>query len=426
MRADKPVGLRPQQMTISFLRGYVQNKTLWLLIAAALLAAACKSEPKIDLQSLSERERDGLIGDVRATLTDDVVLDQQNGQSLEIQQASSTAIYDAAGKRTLQTPFRVVMENGFAITQHEALFDPTVKGDSGNVLNMDNNTKKFVEYDAKGNVIERGTQDSGKRTAVELSVKYEFDARGNWIKRILLRPTQANGQRELQPSEISYRQIIYADSTKSSATAELIPASAKQLKSPIPVSDETIATGRILFLQRCAACHGENGLAKTEFASAMPTKPANLADPKIASLTEGEVYAVINEGIKSSGMPGFKGRLSDEAIWKLALYARQIPGNQAKAELALAKATPTPVKQPDAVDPERRYLLKGKIVSVEVELKQVTIEHEEIKGYMEAMTMPFPLRDEKLLSKVKKGDQIQATLVIGGTKGWRLENVVLK
>ena len=404
----------------------MQNKTLWLLIAAAILAAACKSEPKIDLQSLSERERDGLIGDVRATLTDDVVLDQQNGQWLEIQQASSTAIYDAAGKRTHQTPYRVVMENGFAITQHEALFDPTVKSNSGNVLNMDNNSKKYVEHDAKGNVIERGTHDNGNKAAVELSVKYEFDARGNWIKRTLLRPTQINGKKELQPSEISYRQIIYSDSAKDSTTPKLSPDSAKQLKSPVAPTEEAIATGRILFLQRCAACHGENGMAKTEFAAAMPAKPVNLADPKIASLTEGWVYAVINEGIKSSGMPGFKGRLSDEAIWKLALYARQIPGNQAKAELALAKATPAPAKQPDAVDPERRYPLKGKIVSVEVELKQVTIEHEEIKGYMEAMTMPFPLRDEKLLRQVKKGDQIQATLIIGGAKGWRLENVVLK
>ncbi len=404
----------------------MRNKTLWLLIAAAILAAACKSEPKIDPQLLSDRERDGLTGDVRATLTDDVVLDQQNGQWLEIQQASSTAIYDAAGKRIQQTPFRIVMENGFAITQHEALFDPTVKGDNGNVLNMDNNSKKFVEHDAKGNVVERGTHDNGNKVGVELSVKYEFDARGNWTKRTLLRPTQANGKKELQPSEISYRQIIYADSTKDSSAPKFSFDSAKQLKSPVAPTEEAIAAGRILFLQRCAACHGENGMAKTEFAAAMPTKPASLTDSKTSSLTEGEVYAVINEGIKSSGMPGFKGRLSDEAIWKIALYARQIPSNQAKAELALAKATPATAKQPDAVDPERRYPLKGKIVSVEVELKQVTIEHEEIKGYMEAMTMPFPLRDEKLLSKVKKGDQIQATLVIGGEKGWRLENVTLK
>ncbi|MGH9800338.1 MAG: copper-binding protein, partial [Blastocatellia bacterium] len=77
-------------------------------------------------------------------------------------------------------------------------------------------------------------------------------------------------------------------------------------------------------------------------------------------------------------------------------------------------------------DAERRYKLTGKIVSVEPELKQLTIEHEEIKGYMEAMTMPFPLRDEKLLGRAKKGDRIQATVVVGGTKGFRLENVVIQ
>ena len=404
----------------------MQNKTLWLLIAVTILAAACKSEPKIDPRLLNDRERDGLIGDVKATLTDDVVLDQQNGQWTEIQQASSTTLYDAAGKRTLQTPFRIVMENGFAITQHEALFDPTVKRDSGNVVNIDNNTKKFVEYDAKGNVLERGTQENGKRTVVELSVKYEFDARGNWIKRTLLRPSQVNGQRELQPSEISYRQIIYADSAKDPSTSKLSLDSAKQVSSSIAPTEETIAAGRILFLQRCAACHGENGLAKTDFAAVMPVNPANLTDERIASLTEGQMYSVISEGIKSSGMPGFKARLSDEAIWKLALYARQIRSHQTKTSTTLAQTSPTPVKQAVAVDPERRYPLKGKIVSVEPELKQVTIEHEEIKGYMEAMTMPFPLRDETLLRKVKKGDGIQATLVIGGVGGWRLENVVLK
>ena len=45
---------------------------------------------------------------------------------------------------------------------------------------------------------------------------------------------------------------------------------------------------------------------------------------------------------------------------------------------------------------------------------------------MEAMTMPFPLRDEKLLGRVKAGDKIQATVVVGGTKGFRLENVIIK
>ncbi|MBS1791146.1 MAG: copper-binding protein [Acidobacteria bacterium] len=404
----------------------MRNYRFLLLTFATILIVACHSETKIDPWSLSDRERDGLIGDVRATLTDDVVLDGQNGQWIETQQASSTTIYDAAGKRTLQTPYRVVMENGFAIVQHEALFDPTVGRDGGNTVNLDNNGKKFVEYDGKGNVLERGAFDSGKRTAVELSVKYEFDPRGNWIKRTLLRPIEKNGIRELQPSEISHRQIVYADSAKGTAGAELIPASAKQLTNPVTATEETLASGKALFLQRCAACHGNDGKAQTEFAAAMPNKPADLISKEVTSLTDGELYSVISEGIKSKGMPGLKGRISDEAMWKLALYTRRIPADLAKAETIATKALPTPAKQPNTPDPERRYQLTGKIVSVERELKQVTIEHETIKGYMEAMTMPFPLRDEKLLGRVKPGDKIQATVVVGGTKGFRLENVILK
>ena len=56
---------------------------------------------------LTDRDRDGLVGNVKAVLTEDVVLSEQNGLWGESQQASSSAIYDATGKRTLQTPFRV-------------------------------------------------------------------------------------------------------------------------------------------------------------------------------------------------------------------------------------------------------------------------------------------------------------------------------
>lgn len=393
------------------------DKILFLLLLVLVLLTGCKSEPRVDPQSLTERERDGLIGNVRATLTDDVVLDEQNGQWMEVQQASSTTLYDAAGKRTLQTPFRVMMANGFAITQHELLFDPIA-------VPTNSNSKKYVEHDNKGNVVERGDQDNGKRIAVELFVKYEFDMRGNWIKRTLLRPVEKSGKKELQPSEISHRQIIYADSVKAEAPVELIPATAKQLKSPIAATEENLAAGKNLFLQRCAACHGENGKAKTEFAAVMPTKPADLTEQPAISLTEGEVFSAASEGIKASGMPGLKGRISDEAIWKIAMYVRQLPLDQARAE-TIAKASPTPTK-PVAPDAERRYQLTGKIVSVENELKQVTIEHEDIKGYMEAMTMPFPLRDEKLLARAKAGDRIKATVVVGGAKGFRLENVVIR
>ena len=50
-----------------------------------------------------------------------------------------------------------------------------------------------------------------------------------------------------------------------------------------------------------------------------------------------------------------------------------------------------------AVGPEERYPIKGKVVNVDKRGSAVTIAHEPIPGYMEAMTMPFKLKDPSML-----------------------------
>lgn len=76
-----------------------------------------------------------------------------------------------------------------------------------------------------------------------------------------------------------------------------------------------------------------------------------------------------------------------------------------------------------ATGPEQRYPIKGKVVSVEKRDSTVTIAHEAIPGYMDSMTMPFKLKDERLLKDLAEGDRVQATLVIKGLQSW-LEDVV--
>jgi protein SCO1/2 len=72
---------------------------------------------------------------------------------------------------------------------------------------------------------------------------------------------------------------------------------------------------------------------------------------------------------------------------------------------------------------EQRYEFTGKVVSVELDKQQVTISHEEVKGYMPAMTMPFKLPDQQTLSHIQGGDKITATLVVDGSQVW-LEEVI--
>jgi protein SCO1/2 len=76
----------------------------------------------------------------------------------------------------------------------------------------------------------------------------------------------------------------------------------------------------------------------------------------------------------------------------------------------------------------QRYPLKGKVVEVDLANRQVTIAHEDIPGFMPAMTMPFVVleKDAALLRGVGPGDEITATLVAPDSRYWLEELVVVK
>lgn len=73
---------------------------------------------------------------------------------------------------------------------------------------------------------------------------------------------------------------------------------------------------------------------------------------------------------------------------------------------------------------QKRYELKGKVLTIERDKHLITVAHEEIKDYMPAMTMPLTLRDDWAFDVLTSGDQISAILVVDGTEHW-LEDVVI-
>lgn len=74
--------------------------------------------------------------------------------------------------------------------------------------------------------------------------------------------------------------------------------------------------------------------------------------------------------------------------------------------------------------PHQRYELKGKVVMVDKRDQTVTVAHDAIPGYMDAMTMPFKLKDQRMFRDIAEGDRLQATLVVAGLRSW-LEDVVV-
>jgi protein SCO1/2 len=74
----------------------------------------------------------------------------------------------------------------------------------------------------------------------------------------------------------------------------------------------------------------------------------------------------------------------------------------------------------------KRYPLKGVITAVDFSKPAITVAHEEIPGFMEAMTMSFPVRDDpKVVALLRPGDRIEARLVVDGPTFF-LENVLTK
>jgi protein SCO1/2 len=60
----------------------------------------------------------------------------------------------------------------------------------------------------------------------------------------------------------------------------------------------------------------------------------------------------------------------------------------------------------------RQYEVRGQIVSVDANRREVLVDHEDIPGFMPAMTMPYQVRDPELLQDKKPGDLFTATLVV--------------
>ena len=67
---------------------------------------------------------------------------------------------------------------------------------------------------------------------------------------------------------------------------------------------------------------------------------------------------------------------------------------------------------PAACSRGREYELRGQILAVDASGGEITIKHDDIKGFMPGMTMPFKVRDGALLEGRAPGDLVRATLVV--------------
>lgn len=85
-----------------------------------------------------------------------------------------------------------------------------------------------------------------------------------------------------------------------------------------------IRRGLGIYIEHCEKCHGGPGIAPEPFALGMTPVPANLVETARGWPTR-NIHWAIKYGIKMTGMPAWKHRMSDEGIWDAVAFIERLP-----------------------------------------------------------------------------------------------------
>lgn len=133
------------------------------------------------------------------------------------------------------------------------------------------------------------------------------------------------------------------------------PAGAKELKNPHPVTDASTAEAREHFVEHCSACHGSTGRGDTLYGRNLYPKVPDMTQADTQQLTDGELFYIISNGVRFTGMPAFGGEDSPESIWGLVSFIRRLPNltpEEIKQLQEMAEGSKTEMDDTKGAQPE--------------------------------------------------------------------------
>jgi mono/diheme cytochrome c family protein len=149
-----------------------------------------------------------------------------------------------------------------------------------------------------------------------------------------------------QPSQ---GETSLADAAKDVA----IPLEAGKMKNPLPETSEVVSQGQEVFLGSCAQCHGAAARGDGDLGRNMTPPAMDLTSAHVQHWTDAELYWIIQNGVRLTGMPAWKSSISDNDTWKLARFIHDLP----RAGAASASTT-VPTQAQTATSAQDKYTLK--------------------------------------------------------------------
>ena len=135
-----------------------------------------------------------------------------------------------------------------------------------------------------------------------------------------------------------------------------IPREAKSEGDPVPNTPAVLTEARAHWADHCATCHANNGSGDTEMGRGMYPHPPDLRKPGTQNMPDGELFSIIQNGVRLSGMPAWGGPgdsdHTPEDSWKLVRFIRHLPGMTPQEEQEMEKLNP---KTPEEMREEHEH-----------------------------------------------------------------------
>jgi mono/diheme cytochrome c family protein len=144
------------------------------------------------------------------------------------------------------------------------------------------------------------------------------------------------------------------------ARVRSIKTHAADIAPPVSLADhKRVVAGTSHFAEQCVSCHSAPGVQSAELANGMYPQPPVLTD-SAKEWSPGELFWIIRNGIKMSGMPAWPAR-SDDDLWDIIAFLQKLPSmseqeyaNLVKEAIAAGGHATRSGAAPESCAPERR------------------------------------------------------------------------
>lgn len=143
------------------------------------------------------------------------------------------------------------------------------------------------------------------------------------------------------------------------ARSALIPDEARAARNPLPASPAVLAEARAHFADHCASCHANDGSGDTKLGRGLYPRAPDMRRPETQRLGDGELFYIIEQGVRLTGMPAWGGEGHEEDSWGLVHFIRRLPALPAEEVAEMERMNPRSAEEWRELQEDEAFLEEG-------------------------------------------------------------------